>query len=118
MIEKQDKDSIKLFHDDIESSLKNIQFPNDLTTDPNLTYNMLEQVMSSAKEKHLTPKKVKINHYKHKKNPWITKGILNSIKFRDKLYKKTRLTDPGSIKYETLHENLKAFNSILQRNIN
>ena len=118
MIEKQDKDSIKLFHDDIESSLKNIQFPNDLTTDPNLTKKMLEQVISSAKEKHLTPKKVKFNHYKHKKNPWITKGILNSIKFRDKLYKKTRLTDPGSIKYETLHENLKAFNSILQRNIN
>ena len=58
MIEKQDKDSIKLFHDDIESSLKNIQFPNDLTTDPNLTYNMLEQVISSAKEKHLTPKKL------------------------------------------------------------
>ena len=117
-MKKQDKDSIKLFHDDIESSLKNIQFPNDLTTDPNLTYNMLEQVISSAKEKHLTPKKVKFNHYKHKKNPWITKGILNSIKFRDKLYKKTRLTDLGSIKYETLHENLKAFNSILQRNIN
>ena len=118
MIEKQDKDSIKLFHDDIESSLKNIQFPNDLTTDPNLTYDMLEQVISSAKEKHQTPKKVKFNHYKHKKNPWITKGILNSIKFRDKLYKKTRLTDPSVIKYETLHENIKAFNSILQRNIN
>ena len=42
MIEKQDKDSIKLFHDDIESSVKNIQFPIDLTTDPNLTYDMLE----------------------------------------------------------------------------
>ena len=50
MIEKQDKDSIKLFHDDIEPSLKNIQFPNDLTTDPNLTCDLLEQVISSAKE--------------------------------------------------------------------
>ena len=58
MIEKQDKDSIKLFHDDIEPSLKNIQFPNDLTTDPNLTCDLLEQVISSAKEKHLTPKKL------------------------------------------------------------
>ena len=118
MFEKQDKDSIKLFHDDIDSSLKNIQFPNDLTTDPKFTYDMLEQVISSAKEKHLTPKKVKFNHYKHKKNPWITKGILNSIKFRDKLYKKTRLTDPDSKKYQTLHENLKSFYSRLQRNIN
>ena len=50
MIEKQDKDSIKLFHDDTDSSLKNIKFPNDLTTDPNLTYDMLEQVISSAKK--------------------------------------------------------------------
>ena len=32
------KDSIEMFHDDIESSLKNIQFRNDLTTYPNLTY--------------------------------------------------------------------------------
>ena len=75
MIETKNKDSIKLFHDGIESSLKNIQFPNDLTTDPNLTYDMLEQVILSAKEKHLKPQKVEFNHYKHKKNPWITKGI-------------------------------------------
>ena len=50
MIEKQDKDSINLFHDDIDSSLKNIQFPNDLTTDPKFTYDMLKQVISSAKK--------------------------------------------------------------------
>ena len=46
IIEKKDKDSIKLFHDDIELSLKNI--PNHVTTDPNLTYGMPEQVISSA----------------------------------------------------------------------
>ena len=82
MIEKKDKDSIKLLHADIESSLKNIQFPNDLTTDPNLIYDMTEQLKLSAKENHLNPRKVKINRYKHKKTPWITKGILNSVKFR------------------------------------
>ena len=59
MIEiEKDKESIKLFHDDIESFLRGIQFPNDLTTDPNLTYDMLEQVISSAKEKHLKPKRL------------------------------------------------------------
>ena len=45
---EKDKDSIKLYHDNIDSSSKNIQFLNYLTTDPNLTYDMLEQVMSSA----------------------------------------------------------------------
>ena len=75
MIETKNKDSIKLFHDDIQLSLKNIQFTNDLTIYPNLTYDMLEQVISSAKEKLLKPNEVKFNHYKHEKNPWITKGI-------------------------------------------
>ena len=32
------------------------------------TYGMLEQVISSAVEKHLKA----WNHYKHKKNPWIS----------------------------------------------
>ena len=44
--------------------------------------------------------------------------ILNSIKFCDKFYKRTKLTDPDSTKYQTLHEKFKAYNSILQRNIN
>ena len=55
MIETKYDDSIK---HDIQSSFKNIQLPNDLTTDPNLTYDMLEQVILSAKEKHLKPKEV------------------------------------------------------------
>ena len=78
----------------------------------------LNKLYHQLKKTPNTKKKVKFNHYKHKKNPWITKGILNSIKFRDKLYKNTRLTDPDSIKYQTLHENLKSFYSRLQRNIN
>ena len=41
-------------------------------------------------EKHLTPANTELNHYKYKKNPWITMGIINSIKFRDK---RLRLTN-------------------------
>ena len=37
----------------------------ELTTDPNLTYGMLEQVISSAKEKHLKPRKVKFNYHNY-----------------------------------------------------
>ena len=49
MIEKY-KDSIKLFDIDIESILKNIQFPNDLTIDTYLTYDMLEQLYDQLKK--------------------------------------------------------------------
>ena len=69
-------------------------------------------------KKHQKPEMIKSSHYKHKKNPWINKGIWHSITFRDKLYKRVRLTDPDSIKYQILHERLTAYNLILQRNIN
>ena len=58
----------------------------------------------SAKEKHQKPVKTKLNHYKHKKNPWISMGIINSIKFRDKMYKRLRLTNYDSPMYETLEK--------------
>ena len=45
-------------------------------------------------------------------------SIINSIKFRDKMYKRLRLTNCDSPMYETLEKNLKNYNSILQRNIN
>ena len=43
-------------------------------------------------------------------------GIINSIKFRDKMYKRLRLTNSASPMYETLEKNLENFNCILQRN--
>ena len=61
--------------------------------------------------------KTKLNHYKHKKNPWISKGIINSIEFGDKMYGHLRLTNCDSPMYETLEKN-KHYNCILQRKIN
>ena len=116
--EKHDEASLLSFYNEIESSLRNTHFPNELTTDPNVTYNLLEKIIVSAKEKHLKPVKTKLNHYKHKKNPWISMGIINSIKFRDKMYKRLRLTNCDSPMYETLEKTLKNYNCILQRNIN
>ena len=99
MKEKQDEASLLSFYNEIEISLTNTNFPNELTTDPNVTYNLLEKNILSAKEKHLKPVKTKLNHYKHKKNPWITMGIINSIKFRDIMYKRLRLTNSDSPMY-------------------
>ena len=118
MKKKHDEASLLSFYNEIEISLRNTHFLNELTTDPNVTYNLLEKIILSAKEKHLKPVKTKLNHYKHKKNPWISMGIINSIKFRDKMYKRLILTNYDSPMYETLEKNLKNYNSILQRNIN
>ena len=67
--EKHDEASLLSFYNAIEISLRNIHFPNELTTDQNMTYNLLEKIILSAKEKHLKPVKTKLNQYKHKNNP-------------------------------------------------
>ena len=65
--EKQVEASLLSFYNEIESSLRNTHFPNELTTDPNVTHNLLEKIILSAKEKHLKPVKTKLNQYKHNK---------------------------------------------------
>ena len=62
-------------------------------------------------------KLVKFNRYKHKKSAWITQGILTSIRYRDKMYKQLKLTNPTSGNYETIKINLKTYNTILKKNI-
>ena len=62
----------------------------------------------------MTSKLVKFNKYKHKKSTWITQGLLTSIRYRDKLYKQIKLTNPESSEYAILLVNLKTYNSILK----
>ena len=67
--------------------------------------------------KCLPSKYVKYNKHKHKKNKWITNGIIRSIKFRDNLYRQLKHTVPGSQEYHTLKTNLRTYNNILRNSI-
>ena len=116
-ITPNDEISLNNFRDYIANSLLTNPIPNDVSLNPNDSYAILEQTIKDAQELHVKPKLIKFKRYKHKISPWITPGILNSIKFRDRLYKKLRGTDPESPLYCTLHTNLRTFRSILQRNI-
>ena len=60
---------------------------------------------------------MKYNKHKHKKGSWITKGIIRSIKFRDKLYKTLKSTDINSERCNTYKINLQTYNRILKQNI-
>ena len=60
---------------------------------------------------------MKFNKYKHKRSPWITSGILRSIKFRDGLYKNLKCTNQDTPLYLTRKHNLKVYNRILDKNI-
>ena len=101
----------------IHSTSFNKKFNKKPTADPNSNYTTLCNEILRSKNKHMPSKWVKFNKYKHKKSSWITQGLLKSIKYRDKLYKRLKLTDPNSANYDTININLKTYNGILKTSI-
>ena len=102
---------------DIRSSGLDDKIDTGMTADPNISYSIIHDVIEKTKKTHMTSKLVKYNKYKHKKSKWITRGLLRSLRFRDNLYKKIKLTNPASREYETLRINLKTYNKILRTSI-
>ena len=68
-----------------EIAESNISERLDISTDkdPNDNYEIIDNVIRNAKERHLPYKYVKFNKYKHKNSKWITKGIMKSIKVEE-----------------------------------
>ena len=93
------------------------KFNSDLLTDPNQNYNILHEHLKSLKDKHMPDRYVKFHKHRHKKNKWITTGIIRSIKFRDNLYIKLKQCTVDTLEYANLKNNLKVFNGILKRTI-
>ena len=82
-----------------------------------LNYNILEDSIISTINKYAPLKQVKFNKYKHKKNKWVTLGILKSIRYKDKLYKSlkeiNRSTNEAT--YFIKKESFKTYTAILNR---
>ena len=116
-IQKKGPPEMQAFHDEIKTQIEITHFENNLLVDPTINYNKLETIISNAKEKCFPVREVKFNKYKHKMSPWITFGILNSMKFRDKLYIKWKNNDPTSRNYTLLENRYKSYCALLQRTI-
>jgi hypothetical protein len=105
-----------------------VKFKNDLantcvmdrflnSNDPNLNFNILDDIIQQALERNMPTRYVKLHKHKHKKSQWITFGILRSIKFRDSMYKRLKNTPPSEPLYDTLKVNLRTYNTILRKSI-
>ena len=105
------------FRAEIATETHGLSINRDLFSDPNVGYNKLSKILTDAKDKHFKPIIKRFKKYKHKLSPWITSGILHSIKHRDKLYKELKETDPNSEHYDALQINLRTYKAILQKNI-
>ena len=88
-IQEKSANAIENFSNFIQSSVNDILFDENLISDPNENYNKLESILTQGSDRFFPMRQKRFNKYKHKLNPWITKGIMQSMKFRDRLYKKT-----------------------------
>ena len=61
---------------DISASDLNNKLDKSLTTDPNLSYNIIHEVIKNAKNNHTLNKLVNFFKYIKKKSKWITMGLL------------------------------------------
>ena len=77
--------------------------------------NILNEVISKAKDKHLPVHMIKFSKHKHSKSQWITKGIIQSIAYKDKLYMKLKQTPTDSEKYINRKTNLVTYQRILKK---
>ena len=91
------------FKNEVEMKCSLNNFNINIMNDPNTNYEKLDMILKEAYEKHLPVKIVKFKRHIHKLNNWMTRGILLSIRFRDKLYKRVI----NSKNDTTLHQILK-----------
>jgi len=83
---------------------------------PDANYTILSNTLTQIVNKHFVTKNVKFNRHKHKKDPWITHGIIKSIRFRDNLLCELRKTKKDrQMYYNYLQEQLKQYNKILKK---
>ena len=110
-----DETSFEAFHSEVKSHIESFDMDRDLFSDPNENYRQFEEIILKAKAKYLAPKTVRFKKHKHKLSRWMTNSILNSIKFRDKLFLKLKTLNSGSELHDSVSVNLKSYNKILKK---
>ena len=117
-IEKNDPRSIHNFVNELEELNIYGKLKTSVNSDPEENYDIMLQLLSTAKENHLPKKMVKFNKRKHKKAKWMSNGLLKSINTKDRLYKKLIRTDIEDPQYVTLKNEFTNFKKTLRRSIN
>ena len=76
------------FTNDFEAKRVYDRLNHELDANPDENYSILETAITDCMNAHLEKKIVIFNRRKHKKDPWITYGILNSVNHKNILYKR------------------------------
>jgi hypothetical protein len=89
----------------------------NIFADPNANYNNLNDILKFGMDNFFPIKTLRFDKYKHRKCPWMTKGMLISIKYRDKMYTKLKSLSTGHPMYIPQKINLQTYNRILKKSI-
>jgi len=87
----------------------------DPQSNPNDNYDRINDTLTNSINKHIPEKRVKFNRHRHKLQPWMTKGILTSIKNRDKLYSSLKHIASDNPCYNHFHEQLIRYNKAIKK---
>lgn len=106
---------------DFLNYLRNIDVMTSLDTSPNANpdknYEAFKKILDNGINKYFPVKILKFDKYKHRKCPWVTKGILVAIKRRDSMYVKLKSMSQDHHMYNTNKTNLQTYNRILRNSI-
>ena len=117
-IQTNDDASLNNFATELRNMNMTDSLNNNVNANPSKNYDTFIKLLQDAKDKHLPVRKIKFNKYKHKKNKWITRGILKSIKTKNKLYKVLRQTDTEDVEaFESIKIRFNRFHNILRQSI-
>jgi endonuclease/exonuclease/phosphatase family metal-dependent hydrolase/ABC-type dipeptide/oligopeptide/nickel transport system ATPase component len=103
--------------EDLRLSCSIINFNTDITSSPNSNYDKFNHIIVNSISKIFQSKTIRCNRKKHKMSKWITLGILKSINFRDKLYRKLKTLSQDDPQFRSTQINLKTYNTILKKSI-
>ena len=94
--------------------MQTTQFDTNLANNPDENYEKLDNLIQISLNE-IPTKKIKVSKYNTKRSPWITNGLLNSIKKRDMLYKQLVKTKPTSPSYSVKKDKLQQHKSLLNK---
>ncbi len=98
----------------LSSLMQTTYFNPELTNNPDENLEKLNKIIEESL-KEIPTKRIKINKYNTKRSPWITQGLLNSIKKRDMLYKQLVKTKSTSPSYDTKKHKLHEHKTLLRK---
>jgi len=85
--------------------------------DPNQNYEIIENTLVETLNECMPTKIVKFDKKKHKISPWITYGIIRSINYRNKLYRKLKQTQIDTTNYIAARISYNKYRNALRKTI-